>query len=98
MQTENKLFDDFARLASGAASVFAGAKAEMESLFRQQFEQFLSNLNLVTREEFEVVQAMVVKARDEQEAILERLTALEADRATPKKSAKSDPESGSVSE
>ena len=84
MQTENRLFDDFARLASGAASVLAGAKAEVEALVRQQFEQFVGAMNLVTREEFEVVQAMAAKARDEQEAMAARLSALEAELETLK--------------
>ena len=78
MQTENRLFDDFARLASGAASVFAGIKTEVETMVRQQFEHFVGSMNLVTREEFEVVQAMAAKARDEQEVLLARIAALES--------------------
>jgi BMFP domain-containing protein YqiC len=35
-------------------------------------------MNLVSREEFEVVQAMAAKARAEQEALTARLAALEA--------------------
>ena len=35
-------------------------------------------MDLVTREEFEVVKAMAVKAREEQEAMAARLAALEA--------------------
>jgi BMFP domain-containing protein YqiC len=78
MQSDNRLFDDLARLAGGALNAFAGLKTEIEAIARQQFEQFLGTLNLVTREEFEAVQALAAKARDDQEALAERVAALEA--------------------
>jgi BMFP domain-containing protein YqiC len=80
MQTRNKLFDDAARLAGGAVGTFAGIRREMESLARQQFERLLSSMDLVTREEFDAVREMAVKARTEQEAMAMRLAALEGDR------------------
>jgi len=89
MQTRNKLFDDAARLAGGAVGTFAGVRREMESLARQQFERLLSSMDLVTREEFDAVREMAVKARTEQEAMAIRLAALEGDRpASPKVAAK----------
>lgn len=78
MQTENRFFDDFARMAGGALNALTGLKTEIESMVRQQFEQFLGAMNLVTREEFEAVQALAAKARDEQEALVARVAALEA--------------------
>jgi BMFP domain-containing protein YqiC len=78
MQTENRLFDDFARMAGGALNMLTGFKTEVEQMVRQQMEGWLSNLNLVTREEYETVRQMAAKARDEQEALLVRVAALEA--------------------
>ena len=78
VSNESRLFDDLARVASGALNAVSGIKTETESVMRQHMEQWLAKMNLVTREEFEVVQAMVAKARDEQEALLERIAALEA--------------------
>jgi hypothetical protein len=78
MQTENRFFDDFARLAGGALNAVTGLKTEVEALVRQQFEHFLDGMNLVTREEFDAVQAMAAKARDEQESLAARVAALEA--------------------
>ena len=78
MQTDNRLFDDFARMAGGALNALTGLKTEVESLVRQQMEHFLSSMNLVTREEFEAVQALAAKARDEQETLAARLVVLEA--------------------
>ena len=78
MQSENRIFDDFARLAGGAFSAVTGLKTEMEALFRQQFERMLGDMNLVSRDEFEAVQAMAAKARSEQDTLNERVAALEA--------------------
>jgi BMFP domain-containing protein YqiC len=77
MQTENRLFDDFARMAGGALNMLTGFKTELEQIVRQQMEGWLANLNLVTREEFETVRQMAAKARDEQETLLARIAQLE---------------------
>ena len=45
---------------------------------RQQFERILSRMDMVSREEFDAVKAMAVKAREEQEILAARLAALEA--------------------
>ncbi len=78
MQVENKFIDDLARVATGALGTLAGAKQEVETRLREQFERFLANMDLVTREEFEVVRAVAAKAREEQETLVERCAALEA--------------------
>ena len=78
MQTQNRLLDDLARLASGAMGVANEMRSEVEGRVRRQFERMLDQMDLVTREEFEVVKAMAAKAREEQEALAERMAALEA--------------------
>jgi BMFP domain-containing protein YqiC len=78
MQTNNRIFDDLAKVANGAMSIATGMRQEMEQLIRQQLERFLNDRDLVTREEFEAVKAMAVKAREEQEVMAARLAALEA--------------------
>ncbi|MFT5182008.1 MAG: BMFP domain-containing protein YqiC [Alphaproteobacteria bacterium] len=77
MQTRNRLLDDIARVANGAAGVATGMRDEIEALVQQRVERVLSRLNLVTREEFEAVKAMAAKARSEQEALAKRLHDLE---------------------
>ncbi len=89
MQTQNRFLDDLARVASGALGVAAGMREEVEARLREQFERVLSRMNLVTREEFEVVRAMAVKAREEQEALAKRLAALESAAGLTKKAGKS---------
>jgi BMFP domain-containing protein YqiC len=78
MQSENRLFDDMARMAGGALNMLTGLKTEIEGVVRGQMENWLSAMNLVTREEFEVVRQMAAKARDDQESLLARIAALEA--------------------
>ena len=78
MQSQNPFFDDLARVASGAMGALSGLRAEMEAMMRQQMERFTSGLDLVPREEFEVVRAMAIKARTEQEALQARVEVLEA--------------------
>lgn len=78
MQTTNKLLDDLARVASGALGVAAGMRDEVESAMRQRFARVLSDMDLVTRDEFDAVKAMAAKARGEEEALKLRVASLEA--------------------
>ncbi len=99
MQTQNKLFDDLARVANGAVSTVMSMKDEIDALVRQKIERYLNSADLVSREEFEVVKAMAAKAREENDALQARIAALEAaakpaskpkaKRATPAKKASS---------
>ena len=77
MQTENRFFDDLARMASGAFGTMASLRAEFENQVRQQLDGLLARMKLVTREEFEAMQAMLAKAREEQEKLAARVAALE---------------------
>lgn len=84
MQTRNRFFDDLAKVANSAAGTVAGMKDELEQMVRHRVENFISGMNLVTREEFEVARAMAAKARDEQERLEKRIVALEAQLSTQK--------------
>jgi len=88
MQTDNRFFDDMARMAGGALNALTGLKTEMEAMVRQQMEHFLGNMNLVRRDEFEAVQAMAAKAREEQDSLSARLADLEAKLAALKPAAR----------
>jgi BMFP domain-containing protein YqiC len=74
---DNRILDDLAKVAAGAFSGVAGMRQEVEARLRQQFERILSSMDVVSREEFEVVRAMAAKARTEQEALAARVAALE---------------------
>ncbi len=74
----NKIFDDFARLMTDAAGAAQGVRKEVETAFHAQAERFMNGMDLVKREEFEVVREMAVRARDENDALKARIEALEA--------------------
>src|SRR5580704_69744 len=78
MQSQNRFFDDMARVAAGAVGALSGVRGEIEARFRDQLERILAGMDLVSREEFEAVKAMAAKAREEQEVLLQRVEALEA--------------------
>ena len=78
MQSQNRLLDDLARVATGALGTLSGVREEVEAQFRQRFERVLDQMDLVSREEFDAVKAMAAKARAEQEALEARVAALEA--------------------
>ncbi len=77
MQTDNRLFDDLARLMSGAMGAAGSLRQEVEAAWRAWLERRLVELDLVTRDEFEAVREMAEKAREENVALGERLAALE---------------------
>lgn len=76
-QTTNRFFDEMARLMNDAAGVASGARREIETVMRAQAERILRNMDVVTREEFAVVQEMAAKAREENERLAARVAELE---------------------
>ncbi len=92
MQSQNRFFDDLARMAAGAAGALTGVRGEIEARFRDQLERVLAGMDLVSREEFEAVKAMAAKARDEQEILLDRIEALETRLAALEHRADADPD------
>lgn len=78
MQTENKIFGDFAKLLNGAAGTLAGVGREAEAGARDRMREWVGGLDFVSRDEFEAVKAMAAAARDENDALRARLDALEA--------------------
>ena len=77
-QTSGRLFDDLSRLITDAAGLAEGARREVETIVRAQFERLLAGMDVVTREEFEAAKEMAAKARSENEALAARIAALEA--------------------
>jgi BMFP domain-containing protein YqiC len=97
MQSQNRFFDDLARVAAGAVGTLSGVRSEVESRLRDQLERVLSGMDLVTRDEFEAVKAMAAKARAEQEDMAKRVAELEVlvaalrDAAAPPSAVAADP-------
>lgn len=77
-QTNNPFFDDIAKLVTDAAGVAQGVKREVEAAVRARTESFLADMDLVRREDFEVVRDLAAAARAENDALRTRVDALEA--------------------
>ena len=78
MQSQNKLFEDLAKMINGAAGTFAGMGREAEGSMRDKMREWVGGLDMVSREEFDAVKAMAAAARDDNEALAKRIAALEA--------------------
>ena len=78
MSGRARMFDDLAGLAGGAVSVLAGLRDEAEAIARARVDAMVRNLDLVRREELDAALTLAANARAGQEAMAERLAALEA--------------------
>ena len=74
-----KLFDDFSkRMADSMPRGFQALQEDMQRNARAALEATLGKLNLVTREEFEVQQAVLARTREKLKTLEARVAALEA--------------------
>jgi BMFP domain-containing protein YqiC len=78
MQSENPLLADVVKLVNSAAGTLAGATREARDGARERLRETFGGLDFVSREEFDAVKTMAAKAREEAEALKERVAALEA--------------------
>lgn len=77
MQDWKLLLDDLAKMAQSAFGLAADLRQDGREKFKIGMEKFLRDMDLVTRQEFKTVEAMVKAARQEQIALARRLAALE---------------------
>ncbi len=68
-----KFMDDLAKMAGGAVQSLGGMREHIKSIVNS----FLGEMDLVTRDEFERVEALAQKARERQVELEKRLVALE---------------------
>ncbi len=87
MQSENRIFDDLAKMMNGVAGTMAGMGREAEGSMREKMREWVGGMDFVARDEFDAVKAMAAAARDENEALKKRIEALEK-AAKPKPSPK----------
>lgn len=81
MQTRHPFFDDLAKLANSAAGVAQGVSEEARTFFNSQMERFIADMDLVRRDEYDILLERVEKL----EALVSELSASKA-----KKSNKTD--------
>lgn len=78
MPDKPRFFDDLAGVAGGAFSALTGLREEINAIVRSRVDEVLTGLQVVRREEFEVVRELAARARIAQEEAERRIAALEA--------------------
>lgn len=74
-----KLFDDLSqRLSENLPKGLQHLQSDLERNLRSGLESALAKMNLVTREEFEVQQAVLLRTREKLKALEARVAALES--------------------
>ena len=74
----SRFFDELAKVMTNAAGAAQGARREVDNLVKAQIERVLADIQIVQREEFDVVRDMASMARTENEALRARIAELEA--------------------
>ena len=85
MVSREKIIDDLARLAGGAATLLGEAGKQANENFRNRLDSLALKLDLVPREDFERLELVVETQRDEIESLKKRLSALEGTEAKTSK-------------
>ncbi len=69
MVNKTKILSDLSKIAVDAMNTFSGLKKEIETIVKLRVNKTINSLNLVKREEFEVLQEMVEKLTNENNKI-----------------------------
>ena len=67
MVNKNKILSDLSKIAVDAMSTFSGLKKEIETLVSLKVNKIINKMNLVKRDEFDVLKKMVQKVLIENE-------------------------------
>lgn len=100
MQSQNKFFEDLAKVLNGAAGTVAGMAREAQESTRERAREWMGGADGVSREEFEVLKDRLAAANAAIDALRARLdgidarTASAASTASPAPKAKKSPAKG----
>ena len=81
MQTQNPFLDEMAKLTNAAMGLAQTAGEEAKAAFRAQADRLVAEMDLIRRDEFEVLKAEIAALRAE-------VAALKTDKPAPKKAGK----------
>ncbi|MEE9348115.1 MAG: accessory factor UbiK family protein [Robiginitomaculum sp.] len=79
MQTKSKPFDDIANLLTNAMGAAKGVGDEVKAAARARADGVIADMDLVGREEFDVVKQMAAAALGETDALKVKIKKLEAE-------------------
>ena len=69
MVNRNKIFSDLSKFAVDAMSDFSGLKEEIETIVSLRVDKVIKKMNLVKKDEFDVLKKLVQKLADENEKV-----------------------------
>ena len=69
MTNRNKILSDLSKFAVDAMSAFSGLKEEIETIVSLRVDKVIKKMNLVKKDEFEVLKKMVQRLIDDNEKL-----------------------------
>jgi len=89
MVNKSKILSDLSKMAVDAMDTFSGLKKEVETIVSLRVNKIINKMNLVKRDEFEVLKKLVQKLVDENEKLTKKRTSKKKISKVIKKKAKS---------
>ena len=74
MVNKSKILSDISKMAVDAMGTFSGLKKEVETIVSLRVNKIINKMNLVKRDEFEVLKKLVQKLVDENEKLRQKKT------------------------
>jgi len=71
MNQGSKVFDDIGRLMNDAAGVADGVRREAENVFKSQMERIVADMDLVQRQDYDLLRE-IVEVQGEEIAMLQK--------------------------
>lgn len=79
MQNRSGPLDDITNLFTNAVGAVKGVGDEVKAMGRSRAEQVVADLDLITRDEFEILKASMEKIRSDNDALKKKVAKLEKD-------------------
>ena len=74
MVNKSKILSDISKMAVDAMGTFSGLKKEVETIVSLRVNKIINKMNLVKRDEYEVLKKLVQKLVDENEKLTKKRT------------------------
>jgi len=81
MSKREKILDDITRVAGDAVGLLSETGQQVGETLRTHVDDLAMRMDLVPREDFERLEAMLIKSREEQEDLKNRIEVLEKEHA-----------------
>ena len=74
MVNKSKILSDISKMAVDAMDTFSGLKKEVETIVSLKVNKIINKMNLVKRDEFEVLKKLIQKLVDDNEKLAKKRT------------------------